>query len=307
MGIFGTEMLLITFIFVVLESVMFFYQLIHYLSRPQEKQRLYYLILLVLLIIYNIVGGLFPDPDIPIPIIAQNNIAYGCGFLMASYIPFYFYKAFELDSLRFHATYGVLLFFLLPFFFFFVIGYTVNNNLDFAIKNGVILPFIYTFVILWQILKAIRLKFQNRNEEPFLEGLAMYAAVIPWAAMPLIAYFNWGQTVEVISSNGGLIIITFMFLSKSVKTARLEYQQLVQLSQNGEMTTVFEECCKACNLTNREIEIVCLIREGKTNKSIAEKLYISEATVKTHVRNVFDKTGSRNRIELVHKLEQGSL
>ena len=40
MKVFGTEMLLITFIFVVLEIAMFFYQFIYYLSRPQEKQRL---------------------------------------------------------------------------------------------------------------------------------------------------------------------------------------------------------------------------------------------------------------------------
>ena len=108
MEVFGTEMLLITFIFVVLESVMFFYQFIYFLSRPQEKQRLYYLILLLILIIYNITGGLFPDSDIDIPIVTQNSMAYGSGFLMASYIPYYFYKGFGLDTLRFHAVYGVL-------------------------------------------------------------------------------------------------------------------------------------------------------------------------------------------------------
>ncbi|MFB5946380.1 response regulator transcription factor [Albibacterium profundi] len=304
MEVFGTEMLLITFIFVVLESVMFFYQLIYYLSRPQEKQRLYYLILLIILIVYNITGGLFPDPEIALPIVAQNSIAYGCGFLMASYFPYYFYKAFELDSLRFHAIYGVLLFFLLPFFIFFVIVYSVDNNLDFAIKNGVVIPFFYSFVILWQILKAIRIKFKDRNEESFIEVLAMYAAVIPWAAMPLIAYFDWGQRVEVLCTNGGLIVITFMFLSKSVKTARLEYQQLLELSLNEDKSSVFDENSQNYNLTNREIEIVQLLREGNKYQTIAEKLYISESTVKTHVRNVYDKTGVCNRVELVHKMEQ---
>ncbi|WP_118194288.1 response regulator transcription factor [Albibacterium indicum] len=304
MEVFGTEMLLITFIFVVLESVMFFYQLIYYLSRPEEKQRLYYLILLLILIVYNITGGLFPDPEIALPIVAQNSIAYGCGFLMASYFPFYFYKAFELNSLRFHAIYGVLLFFLLPFFIFFVIVYSVDNNLDFAIKNGVVIPFFYSFVILWQILKAIRIKFKDRNEESFMEVLAMYAAVIPWAAMPLIAYFDWGQRVEVLCTNGGLIVITFMFLSKSVKTARLEYQQLLELSLNEDKSSVFDENSQNYNLTNREIEIVQLLREGNKYQTIAEKLYISESTVKTHVRNVYDKTGVCNRVELVHKMEQ---
>src|SRR5690606_10949064 len=169
MEIFGTEMLLITFIFVVLEFVMFFYQLIHYLSRPQEQHRLYYLILLLILIVYNITGGLFPDPDITIPIAVQNSIAYGSGFLMASYIPYYFYKGFELETLRFHAVYGVLLFFLLPFFIFFVIVYSLDGNLDFAVKHGVVLPFFYSFVILWEILRAIRVKYKDRNEDNFIE------------------------------------------------------------------------------------------------------------------------------------------
>src|SRR5690606_36464184 len=100
--------------------------------------------------IYNITGGLFPDHNINIPIANQNSIAYGSGFLMASYIPYYFYKAFGLDTLRFHAIYGVLLFFILPFLIFFVVVYSINNNLDYAFKNGVIIPFFYAFVILWE-------------------------------------------------------------------------------------------------------------------------------------------------------------
>lgn len=303
MEIFGTEMLLITFIFVVLESVMFFYQLIYFLSRPQEKQRLYYLILLLILIIYNITGGLFPDPNISIPISAQNSIAYGSGFLMASYIPYYFYKAFELDTLRFHAIYGVLLFFIVPFLIFFVVVYSLNNNLDYAVKNGVIIPFFYAFVILWEILKAIKIKYKDRNEESFIEVIAVYAAVIPWAAMPLIAYYDWGQLVEVLFSNGGLVIITFMFLSKSVTTARIEYQQLLELSSYGDRTFIIEENTQNYQLTNREIEIVQLLREGNKYKAIAEELFISESTVKKHVQNIFVKTDSNNRIELIHKLE----
>src|SRR5690606_23192219 len=128
MLVFGTEMHLVTFIFVLLEVLLFFYQFIHYLQRPQDKGRMWYLVLLFLLIVYNITGGLFPDPNLPIPIVTQNIIAYGSGFLMASYFPFYFYKAFDLKLLRFHAIYGVPLFLLLPFFIFFVITYSINHN-----------------------------------------------------------------------------------------------------------------------------------------------------------------------------------
>ena len=51
-------------------------------------------------------------------------------------------------------------------------------------------------------------------------------------------------------------------------------------------------------LTPRELEIVRHIVEGGTNKDIATALGISEDTVKHHLRNVFDKLGVSNRLEL---------
>lgn len=305
MKVFGTEMLLITFIFAILEIVMFFYQFIHYLSRPQEKQRLYYLILLFLLIIYNITGGLFPDPEINLSIVAQNSIAYGSGFLMASYFPYYFYKGFDLKRLRFHAVYGVLLFFIVPYLVFFVIVYSINQNLDFAIKNGIIVPFFYSIVVLWAILRAIRIKYQDdKSHANFIEVIAVYMAVIPWVMMTVIAYFNLGQFVEVICTNGGFVVITVLFISKSVTNARLEYQKLMDLTINGVKPSSFQENCEAYKLTSREIEIVQLLRQGHKYKAIGERLFISELTVKKHVHNVFEKVGASNKVELIHKLEQ---
>lgn len=305
MKVFGTEMLLITFIFVVLEIAMFFYQFIYFLSRPQDKSRLYYLILLFLLIVYNITGGLFPDPEINLSIVAQNSLAYGSGFLMASYFPYYFYKGFELERLRFHAVYGVFLFFLLPYLIFFVIVYSINQNLDFAIHNGIVVPFFYAIVLLWAILRSIRLKYYaNRSKINFIEVIAVYGAVIPWVMMPVIAYFNWGQLVEVICTNGGFVVITIMFLYKSVITARQEYRQLIELSINGSNPRIFEENSSRYKLTSREIEIAQLLRQGHKYQTIADQLFISELTVKKHVRNIFEKTAATNRVELIHKLEK---
>ena len=107
---------------------MFVFQLFYYLFRPEDKARFYYLILLILLLFYNVTGGLFPDPSISIPVPIQEMVAYGSGFLMASYFPFYFYKAFDLKSLRWHALYGVPLFLLGPYIVFFVIDYALHSR-----------------------------------------------------------------------------------------------------------------------------------------------------------------------------------
>ena len=58
---------------------------------------------------------------------------------------------------------------------------------------------------------------------------------------------------------------------------------------------------KKYNLTIRENEIVVKILEGDSNKSIANKLFISESTVKFHVANIFAKTDVKKRTELINK------
>jgi DNA-binding NarL/FixJ family response regulator len=48
-------------------------------------------------------------------------------------------------------------------------------------------------------------------------------------------------------------------------------------------------------LTNRELEVLKLVKEGKPNKIIAYELHLSESTVKVHIRNTMRKMGSTNR------------
>lgn len=52
-------------------------------------------------------------------------------------------------------------------------------------------------------------------------------------------------------------------------------------------------------LTVRETEVLVLIAEGLTNQEIARKLHVSTATVKTHINNLFAKTGIKDRAQAV--------
>ena len=52
-------------------------------------------------------------------------------------------------------------------------------------------------------------------------------------------------------------------------------------------------------ITPRELEILQLIADGLSNREIAEKLFVSENTVKTHSSRVFDKLGARRRTQAV--------
>ena len=306
MLVFGTQIHIVTFIFILLETGMCIFQLFYYLFRPQDLQRKWYLILLGLMLFYNITGGLFPDPKIDISLDIQEMIAYGSGFLMASYFPYYFYKAFDLKALRWHALFGVPLFLACPYLVFFVVIYAINGNLNVDIKYGMIAPFIYALVLLFVMYKAIRDKYKSHQDEnKYLEETAMCIAITPWAALAFFGLVESSQLVEVLCTNTGIIGITFLFIWKSIRDAREEYARLQQLARQGNGTQIFEEMCRFYRLTNREIEIVLLIKQGLTYKQISEKLFIAGKTVENHIQNIYEKSKVKNKVGLLHKFFDG--
>jgi uncharacterized membrane protein len=219
------EMHELTALFIVLELMMLSVQLHFYLMWPADRHRLTYLILLGLLIFYNVTGGFFPDPDISwLSVPLQNILAYGSGFLMGAYFPYYFYVSFDLDSLRFHALYGTLLFLLLPYFLFFVVLYPVSGDLEFALKYGMIIPALYSPILLYAMFKAIWERFSSNAGIPDpnakLEVFAIYGAVSPWVFMSVFAVLHVPQWIEVLFTNTGFVVIAVLFLKRAPRQER---------------------------------------------------------------------------------------
>jgi DNA-binding NarL/FixJ family response regulator len=53
----------------------------------------------------------------------------------------------------------------------------------------------------------------------------------------------------------------------------------------------------AFRLTNREIQVLRLLWKGGSNKAIARDLFLSENTIETHLRRIYEKLGTRNRTQ----------
>ena len=66
--------------------------------------------------------------------------------------------------------------------------------------------------------------------------------------------------------------------------------------QDGDRDRVFEEA-----LTHRELEVLELLAEGLPNKGIADRLGISDQTVKFHIASIMGKLGASNRVETVRR------
>jgi DNA-binding CsgD family transcriptional regulator len=61
--------------------------------------------------------------------------------------------------------------------------------------------------------------------------------------------------------------------------------------------SVNESKLRDLGITKRELEILALIAQGLSNREIAEKLFVSENTVKTHSSRLFDKLGAKRRTQ----------
>lgn len=62
--------------------------------------------------------------------------------------------------------------------------------------------------------------------------------------------------------------------------------------------TEFEEFTRKLKLSPREVEIIQLVKLGKTTKEIADKLFLSVFTIETHRKNIYRKLGVKNSAEL---------
>jgi signal transduction histidine kinase/DNA-binding NarL/FixJ family response regulator len=235
----GTKMHLVTFGIVAFELVMLVIQVIYFLQRPSDKNRLWYLILLVFLILYNVCSGLFPDPRLGIPVTLQTILAYLVGFSMSMYVIYYFYKAFELKHLKFFVTYGLILFLLVPFLLLFVVPYLLTGDSRLSGKLTVVIPFFYGLSFIYCSTRALMKKFREaRNEgrildDPLYEhAVVAYISMLCWAALPVIVFLGDFQVIEHSVTNAGFMLMTIIYVRSTIKQSRKDYERLLESEKN---------------------------------------------------------------------------
>ena len=97
MFFFNTEMHIVVALIIFFELLVLPIQIIYYLQRPCEKNRLWFLLLILMFVQYNITGGLLPDDRIGMPKNFQCIHVYATGVVMSLYFLFYLYKVFDLS------------------------------------------------------------------------------------------------------------------------------------------------------------------------------------------------------------------
>ncbi|HEX5152812.1 MAG TPA: ATP-binding protein [Parafilimonas sp.] len=249
----GTQMYIVTFIFVCIEIVILFYLLIYRLARSDDRTTVLNIVLIFLLITYNVTGGLLPDPNLPGSFFIQETIAYATGFIVPCYFPYYVYKAFNLEKMKFHAFRGVFLFLMLPYFVF-VIVFAKSNNLD-AAKDLLILPVAYALWVITSLLYAIRHKYKNdfTTNEAKEELVVLLLSLSPWVGLPVIAYLNFSQGAEVTVTNSGFLLLFSLQVKRHIKNLRIEHERLIYSEQR--LQNWNESLQREVNKRTKELEI----------------------------------------------------
>ena len=124
-------------------------------------------------------------------------------------------------------------------------------------------------------------------------------------AIMLTAYDDRQFVVEAVRAGARGYVLKARDAEHLIQTVRLvaggnmviDPQLVVALAE--ELSQAKERDRKAETLTAREIEVLQLLAFGHTNRDIAEKLFISPDTVKTHLEHIFEKLGASDRTAAV--------
>jgi len=125
----------------------------------------------------------------------------------------------------------------------------------------------------------------------------------------LLVLFRVAQSqliVRDISSGWVIGFFSVLFLAIGIVLNRKLFSQTVIFTEQ-KPAVLNDEKLLATGLSKREAEILLLIHDGLSNQQIADKLFISEHTVKKHVSNIFLKLNVERRTEAVKRAKELSV
>lgn len=135
------------------------------------------------------------------------------------------------------------------------------------------------------------------NEESVM---AAFAAGADSYCMKNISFDNLLEAIQVTNEGNAWIdpaIARIVIKQTKVNDSSSESAAAMKTVSIGAAEPEYSQLIEAYPLTERELEVLQLIVEGCSNAAIAEKLYITVGTVKTHVRNILNKLCADDRTQ----------
>ena len=162
---------------------------------------------------------------------------------------------------------------------------------------------IWTLVVLYCIL--VMFSQWKTIMDRSVRAMCLTMIIISFAMLPIVVSSMLfpslrGISISVVSLSYTIAILVFLFIA-------IAHLDNAAVSDSGKKKGIaFEDVQNEFHITEREFEIILLIKKGQTNKEIAYNLNISVNTVNNHIANIFSKTGVRSRIDLLNLLQEAS-
>lgn len=287
------------------------YQLYQAQQKPLLQILLYQQIFLFSFFIYGIWGNMVIRQvisDISLSVELTNKLAI---FIPGLGVPFLMVSWFMLLKLGYNLngfiitkifTYSYFVAFIIVLFvpaFLIQKGYIeIQGNPDlFIVRVLVLLNLIIHFFFLVPFLKPKKKNLLKEFgfQKPF--GILIYfpGVIIYSFLLSFFSLFGYISTCLAILILFAVNVFFPAFIRLKTKT--------VQTLQGAEIMD-FDSFCRHYEISKREAEIILEICTGKTNKAIAEKLFITLQTVKDHTHRIYTKTDVKSRVQLANLVRE---
>lgn len=119
-------------------------------------------------------------------------------------------------------------------------------------------------------------------------------AVFVFIMILLMVYFDF-----ILVHTESFFVLPFMYLGINILMIHVES---VEFKETVKKNTLDPEKMTIAGLSSREQEVAALLASGCTYQRIADELFISLQTVKSHATKIYTKAGANNKVELLRKL-----
>lgn len=305
---FGTEIKLPTFVFICIETVIFFFQLVNYLSRPQDLSRRRFLILIAAFIFYNVCSGFLPDRNLTWHPLLQNVLSLGSGILLATYYFYYLVAELKIAQDRFFKTKILFSSLLASLVLCFVCAYVITGNIQVSRQVFIIPPIL---ISLYFCFLTVRFLISDRSRKsrdtPYrLMIYSGYIGVIFMASMPVVVAFGDYQVLNNSLVNVSFALACYAYINYYLYQSRIEYEILQKVGHFGPQPHILPTLLEF-NLTAAELQIAYLLIQDKSHAEIAEITFTAVSTARKHASNIFKKTGAPGKKEFIGKFSGNQL
>lgn len=223
-------------------------------------------------------GFAFPSSDIEAGLLPElSRIAYAAGLIIAGLV---------IDRDRKNGMLCTVSALVIPFVMLGLSGEPVSRTLIWGLG--------YLFTGFFSVFRVVLFfDIAARYRMPQLAPLGLLTGRVGDAAGTGISLLLAGQKPAMVAVTV-LLFIPTVFILSALYRKLYEPETIVQRDEQE----IFRTFCLHNDLSSRESDVLRLVLSEQTNGEIAGALFISESTVKYHVRNVLQKTGCKNRKEL---------